>query len=115
MILTELLNFGVNQVNNIEFRTTKLKENRYKVRKMAIEAAKEKAQFLTEEVGIELDKIINIEESTYNPENAFSRSNYANFSQNVVQNSGAGIESSTLSVGLLSLKATVTLTYSIKE
>jgi len=115
LILTELLNFGVNQVNNIEFRTTKLKENRYKVRKMAIEAAKEKAQFLTKEVGIELDKIINIEESTYNPENAFSRSNYANFSQNVVQNSGAGIESSTLSVGLLSLKATVTLTYSIKE
>lgn len=115
LILTELLNIGINQVNDIEFRTTELKEHRFKVRKMAIEAAKEKAEFLTKEVEIELDKIINIEESTNNPVNSFSRSNYANLSQNIVQNTTAGIDGSSLSVGLLSLKATITLTYSLKE
>ena len=114
-ILTELLNIGINQVNNIEFRTTKLKEYRYQVRKMAIEAAKEKAQFLTEQVGIELGKIINIEETVHNPVNSFSRSNYANISQNVAQNISNGTDSGALSVGLLSIKARVSLTYRIKE
>ncbi len=114
-ILTELLNLGINKVDNIEFRTTKIKENRYKVRKMAIEAAKEKAKFLTEEVGIQLGEIINIGEMVNNPVNSFSRSNYANVSQNVVQNNNSGAENGTLSIGMLSLKATVTLTYNILE
>jgi len=114
-ILTDLLNIGVNKVNNIEFRTTNLKENRYKVRKMAIKAAKEKADFLTSEIGIKLGKIINIGETVNNPTNSFSRSNYANISQNIVQSNTGGIENSTLAIGMLSLKATVNLTYEIEE
>ena len=113
--LTDLLSLGINKVNNIEFRTTQLKENRYKVRKMAIEAAKEKAKFLSNEIGIELGQIINIGESTQNPVNSFSRSNYANVSQNVYQYDTGGIEDSTLAIGMLSLKANATLTYEIKE
>lgn len=112
-ILTELLKLGVNKVNNIEFRTTKLKEYRYQVRKMAIEAAKEKATFLSEQVGIKLGPIVNISEMVNHPMNAFSRNNYANFSQNMVQNTSGIIDGGTLSVGLLSLKATITLTYII--
>lgn len=115
IFLTDLLSLGINKVNNIEFRTTQLKENRYKVRKMAIEAAKEKAEFLSNEIGIELGQIINISESTQNPVNSFSRSNYANVSQNVVQFNSGGIEDSTLAIGMLSLKANATLTYEIKE
>lgn len=112
-LLTELLKMGVNKVNSIEFRTTKLKEYRYQVRKMAIESAKEKAAFLSGEVGIKLGPIVNISETTNLPMNAFSRSNFANFSQNMMQtNSGAG-DIGSLSVGLLSLKATITLTYAI--
>ncbi len=114
-ILTDLLTLGINKVNNIEFRTTQLKENRYKVRKMAIDAAKEKAKFLASEIGIELGEIINISESTQNPVNSFSRHNYANISQNVLQYDSGEIEDSTLAIGMLSLKANVTLTYEIKE
>ena len=114
-LLTELLNLGINKVNNIEFRTTKLKENRYKVRKMAIEAAKEKAKFLADEIDIKLGKIINISESTNNPVNSFSRSNYANISQNIVQSDGGGFDGSTLAIGMLSLKANVNLTYELIE
>jgi len=114
-ILTDLLNIGINKVNNVEFRTTNLKENRYKVRKMAIEAAKEKAEFLTNEIGIKLGKIVNIGETVNNPVNLFSRNNYANVSQNVVQFDTGGAEDSTLALGMLSLKATVNLTYEIVE
>ena len=114
-ILTELLNLGINKVNNVEFRTTKLKENRLKVRKMAIDAAKEKAKFLTEEVGITLGKIVNIGEYVTNPVNSFSRANYANVSQNMAQNIGVENGNGTLAVGMLSLKATINLTYKIIE
>jgi len=114
--LTDLLSLGINRVNNIEFRTTKkLKENRYKVRKMAIEAAKENAKFLANEIGIELGKIINIKEYTQNPVNSFSRNNYANVAQNMVQYNSGGMDDSTLAIGMLSLKANATLTYEIKE
>ncbi len=114
-LLTELLNIGINRVDNIDFRTTKLKENRFKVRKMAIEAAREKAVFLTEQVGIELAEVINISETAANPTSSFGRSNYANLSQNVFQSSDSEPAGDALSVGMLSLKATVTLTYRIKE
>lgn len=113
--LTDLLNLGINKVNNIEFRTTELKDNRYKVRKMAIEAAKEKAEFMASEVGIKLGKIINISEYSQNPVNSFSRSNYANISQNVVQQNAGGSNNSTLAIGMLSLKANVSLTFEIIE
>ena len=115
-ILTELLKLGINKVDNIEFRTTKLKEYRYQVRKMAIEAAKEKAKFLSNEVDIKLGEIINIGETVTNPTNSFSRSNYANTSQVMVQSFSNGtVDSGALSVGLLSLKATITLVYKVDE
>lgn len=114
-ILTDLLNLGINIVENIDFRTTKLKENRYKVRSMAIEAAKEKAIFLTEQVDIELEEIINITESTQNPIPSFNRYNYANISQNIVQNYHGETGDSPLAIGMLSLKANVSLTYRIKN
>ena len=114
-LLTQLLEFGINKVNNIEFRTTELKKYRYKVRKMAIDAAKEKATFLAEEVGIKLGRITNIGEIADSPVNSFNRNNYANIAQNVAQNVASGLESGTLSIGMISLKSTVHLTYKIEE
>ena len=114
-ILTNVLKFGINRVENIEFRTTKLRESRDKVRKMAITAAKQKAEFLSGEVGLKLGKIVNINESVQNPMNSFSMSNYANISQNVAQDVIGDSQGETLSVGLLSLKAYVTLTYDLTE
>ncbi len=113
-ILTDLLSLGINKVNNITFRTTKLKENRYKVRQMAIEVAKEKAKFLTSKVGLELGNIINISEYTYLPVNSLSRNTYANVSQNIYTNIDEGMLSKGLSIGMLSLKAAVNLTYELK-
>jgi len=91
-----------------------VKEYRKKVRKMAITAAKEKAEFLTDEVDIKLGNIINISEYTNRPGSSFGQANYANFSQNVVQESTTESDASPLSLGLISLKANVTLTYEVE-
>lgn len=114
-LVTELLNIGINQVKNVEFRSTNLKENRYKVRKMAIDAAKEKANFLSTETGIQLGKIINIYESTYNPVSSFSTANYANISQNSIDVNNESSENNALSAGMISLKASVNLIYDLKN
>lgn len=112
--LTELLEIGINQVYDIQFRTTEMEKYRYEVRKMAIKAAKDKAQFLAGEVGIKLGDIINIRESINLPSNSFNSMNYANFAANTLSGYGNGTDDSALSIGLISLKATVNLTYEIK-
>lgn len=113
--LTSLLELGINKVKNIEFRTSQLKEHRQRVRKMAIAAAKEKAEFLTNEIGIELDKTVNIKESTRNPVNSFGNRNYANNVQNVVRYNSEDMDGSSLAVGMLSLRSEVTLTFEVKD
>lgn len=113
-LLTSLLGMGINKVNHVEFRAKDIKDYRYQVRKMAIEAAKEKAEFLSQEVGIKIGDIINIGESVQNPSNSFGRHNYANYSQNVAQ-LGGGQNGDSLSVGMLSFKASVTLVYDILD
>lgn len=113
-MLTDLLLLGINRVDNIEFRTTKVKEYRKKVRKMAIEAAKEKAAFLADETGMDLGKIINVAEYSPSHNQNLGSANYANFSQNIVEQTDSSTDESPLSVGLISLKSTITLTYAVQ-
>jgi len=114
-MLTDLLLLGINKVDNVEFRTTRIKEYRNEARKMAVAAAKEKAIFLTSEVGIQLGDILNVSDYSSTPSPSFSRANYANFSQNIAQDAGMTATEGGLSVGLLSIKANITLTYEIKS
>ncbi len=110
-MLFALLDIGINRIEDINFRTTKMKEYRYKVRKMAIKAAKDKAKFLSDETGIKLIKILSISEQVQNPRNSFYNTNYANIAQNVYQNYTSGDTAESLSVGMISIKAKMTLTY----
>jgi len=59
-ILTGLITNGVNYVNQVDFRTTELRKHRDQARKMAVRAAKEKAEALTEELGAKLGKVLSI-------------------------------------------------------
>ena len=59
-ILTGLLNNGVNHVHNIDFRTTQLRKYRDQARAMAIRAAREKAEALCNELGVQCGKPANI-------------------------------------------------------
>ena len=93
-----------------------MQEYKNKVRILAIKAAKEKAEFLTKEVGIELGEIVNITESSPNYTNrSYSLSNVANTMQNVAPISSDNYDDSGISLGMISISSTVNLTYLIKE
>ena len=63
-MITELLKTGMNNVGYVDFQTTELKKYKNESRKLAIEAAKERAEFLAGETGITLGKIINISDAS---------------------------------------------------
>lgn len=63
-LLTGALNLGVNRVYGVQFRTTSLRKYRDEARKMAMKAAKEKAQALAAELGQSIGRPYSIREIT---------------------------------------------------
>jgi uncharacterized protein len=61
-LLTGLVDSGANELGSLSFQTTRLKELRAEVRKMAIAAAREKASVYSEAAGVELGEVIHIED-----------------------------------------------------
>ncbi|MBI4232601.1 SIMPL domain-containing protein, partial [Candidatus Peregrinibacteria bacterium] len=121
---------GANQIFNVEFKTTKLREYRDKARKMAMKAAKEKADLLAGELGQKVRKAISISEgksgwySPYNWWGQWGRRSNSYLSQNVQQSmpqggGGAGTDDSetatTFSIGQISVNASVTVTFEIAD
>ena len=121
-LLAKALELGCNRVHNIQFRTTKFRELKDKARRMAIQAAKEKASLLCEETGIICGKIVNVSEQVhhYYPfayRNAYNQQ-YANAVQNVAQYSINGYEAdsgSSFSAGKIGIRSTINLVYSVQE
>lgn len=123
-ILTGLLNSGVDRINNVEFRTTQLRKYRDQARAMAVRAAKEKADALCAELGVKRGNplFINANDSggsLFGYGNYWGGQNYgsmANNSQVVVQDSNATSDatSDTLSLGQISVSATVNVSFAIQ-
>ncbi|MDA3900190.1 MAG: SIMPL domain-containing protein [Spirochaetes bacterium] len=57
------VNSGVNTIGNFNFYSTKMPENKKRVRSMAIKAAMEKAQQYEKEMNLTLGKLISVEEN----------------------------------------------------
>jgi hypothetical protein len=117
-VLAGALKNGVNHVLGIEFRTTELRKHRDAARQQAIRAAKEKAEALAKELDIKVGKAVTIQEQTGGGYWGWSGGmNYmANaISQNVSQ-AAAGGESSdgNLAVGMISVTATVHVTFKLE-
>jgi uncharacterized protein YggE len=122
-VLTGLLTNGVNYVNSVDFRTTQLRKFRDQARSLAVRAAKEKAEALTNELGAKLGKVSSI--SAYDNGGVYSSSfngrfngGFNNYVQNssVVSPSGGGSDRSdeTFAVGLISVSATVNVSFLIE-
>lgn len=118
-VLTELINLGINQVNDIDFQVNDLKKYRNESRKLAIAAAKERAAFLAQEAGIKLGDIANITDQSRSwfPFGRFGGNMVSNVSQNMMQSagSGGGDVPETLALGMVSVKSNIVLTYEIKN
>jgi len=122
-IMSGALEHGVTHVHGIDFRTSELRKHRDEARAMAARAAREKADALAGELGVRRGKVISIDEnywsgwwsdsgSGWGPQGGLQ---FQNAVQNTIQ-SGRGGESEegSLSVGQISVSATVNASFAIE-
>ena len=63
-LLSGIYKAGANRVDGIEFRTSQLQKHRDEARKLAVQAAKEKATLLTSQLGAKVGRVYAISENT---------------------------------------------------
>jgi uncharacterized protein YggE len=118
-VLAGALRAGANYVLGIEFRTTELRKHRDAARQQAIKAAKEKAVALASELESKVGKPLTIQEQShsgwyggYSPYAGYN-SMSQNVSQSVPAGGGEGSDGN-LSVGMISVSATVNVTFALE-
>jgi uncharacterized protein len=121
-ILAGVLTNGVTHVHGIDFRTSELRKHRDTARGMATRAAREKADALAAELGVRRGKVYNINANEWGGWWSSSAGHWghrygAGMFQNTVQNAGGGAPAgdSTLSLGQISISATVNVSFLIEE
>lgn len=123
-VIAAALNAGANQVVDVEFYTSELRQYRDQARDLAMKAAQEKAQALATTAGAEVSCVIDISENSQSSYNGWwwygSRNNQNLWTQNTVQNAtvntgpaGEGGDEP-ISLGQISVKAEVNATFSLK-
>ncbi len=123
-VLTGLITNGVNYVNGVDFRTTELRKHRDQARKMAVRAAKEKAEALTTELGAKLGKVYTINAndgggiygSNFNNGRVSGLNGYIQNSAVSVGSSGSASDEAgdAFAVGQISVSASVNVTFLIE-
>ena len=103
-MLAEILKAGITRLSNMEFRDSQLRKHRDEARRMAMRAAKEKADLLAREIGQSIGPAYSITETT--------RDYAPRAMQNVSSDAGEAAESeSALAPGTLSVTAQVTVRF----
>lgn len=117
---------GANQVVNVDFYSSELRKYRDQAREMAMKAASEKANALAQAAGAETGCVLSINENSSSSFNGWGwwwwgyGNNQSQWTQNVAQNvapSGGESPSSEdgpISTGMISIRAEVSATYSLK-
>jgi uncharacterized protein YggE len=113
-LLSELMESGISRINSVTFRTSESRKYRDQARAMAIRAAQEKATALTAQIGQKIGKAYSIEEE---PRQRFGPpAGLLNVSQNSTTFAGdtdAESEGTTLSLGVISITARVTVKFEL--
>jgi uncharacterized protein len=104
-VLAGIVDAGVNEVESVDFQTTKLKELRADTRRQAINAAREKAENYCKAAGVTLGKVIHIED--VNPDNLRGGESHAEM--------GRLIQAQTFDPGSITVSAAVTVAYKIED
>ncbi len=117
-VLTGLMESGVNYVNEVRLNSTKLREHRDEARRLAARAAREKADLLTKELGAKTGKVLQISEGYQDATPYYNNPNNMAMYQNVALDAnasgGGGSLDGSLSIGLISITATVQATFLIE-
>jgi uncharacterized protein YggE len=102
-VLSGIVDAGVNEINSVDFQTTKLKEIRADARRQALVAAREKAENYCNAAGVYLGKVIHIEE--VNPDDLGSKEGHVR---------GTSKEFQTFQPGNITISAAVIVAYKIE-
>lgn len=119
-LLSSILVAGANYVHGIDFRTTELRKHRDQARALAIDAAREKAEALAQQLGENIGRVRSIQEGHsgwWSWYGSWWGSRWGGMSQNVIQNappSGGGAGGPT-SPGQIAVNARVTVTFELAE
>jgi len=129
-LLNAGLHAGANHLDGVEFRTTELRKYRDEARALATKAAVEKAKGLAEAAGMKVGKPLSLSSYSYGGGSSYVFCcgyggypygyNYGGMSQsqNVVQNVASrndGDSQQTVSLGKISVTASVTITFQIVQ
>lgn len=118
-LLTDALEAGVNYVQGIQFRTTELRKHRDEARALAIQAAREKAGAMADELGQtvgEPRQITEVQSGWWSGYNAWWGSRWGSgMAQNVIQEAGPGgiAAEGSLAPGQINVNARVSVSFEI--
>lgn len=114
-LLSQLLEAGVNHVYDVQFRTTELRKYKDEARRLAIQAAREKATALAQELGQGIGQPLSIQEQSANAGYYTPWGWSSNMTQNVTQMSGgeSTLSEGTLALGQISVSASVSVEFEL--
>jgi uncharacterized protein YggE len=109
-ILTGIYKTGANRVEGIEYRTSELQKYREQARKLAMQAAKQKATALTSELGAKVGRVYNINENTAEgyPRPVYKAAN------RMMESAAADAGGPTIAVGQILVSASVDVSFVIE-
>lgn len=120
-VIAAALQAGANQVVNVDLYTSELRKVRDQARELAMQAASEKGQALAGAVGSKTGCVLSISENSWSSYNGWWYGRSQNqMTQNTVQNmtpaagSGSNEDAESVSLGQISVRAEVGVTFSLK-
>lgn len=114
-LVDTVLQNGANIMSGVEFRSTELRKHRDEARKMAIRAAKEKAELLAGELGVKVGKPRNISENAVSY-GGWTRRDFRGMAQNSFQDmsGGASDGEGSMPLGQIAIRATVSVNFDLE-
>ena len=118
-LITGVLTAGVTHIHGITFETTEFKKHREEARRLALQAAREKAEKMAGVLGKQIGDPFQVNEIRQYSRGYGGWWGYGRgqgMSQNVVQNTGGQTDdvSGTVALGKISIKGSVSVTFELK-
>ena len=119
-VLIAALKAGANQVLDVQFYTSQLRQYRDQARSLAMKAAGEKAQALAQAGGAQTGCLMHIDENTWSYYTGYGwgSRDQALWAQNVIQNapgdSRPSSDEAPISIGQIAIQAQVNTTYTLR-
>ena len=117
-VLTAALSAGANEVVDVQFKTSQLRQHRDQARELAVKAAQEKARDLAGTASAQIGCVLNIDETNSTYYYPWQSSRYQLTTQNVMQNASGSAQPPSdegpISLGQISVQAEVQVRFSLK-